>query len=124
MQKREQAKKTGNPTHNGGELRTISLSKIAPPTSNVRQQFDEKNLAELAESIRQHGILQPILVRGIETAQAGKYQIVAGERRFRAAKLAGLKEIPVQVRSMSDEEALGAQIVENLEREDVHPLDE
>src|SRR5262249_10536359 len=109
---------------NGGELRTILLSEIVPPTNNVRQEFDEKSLAELAESIRQQGVLQPILVREIQTSKAGKYKIVAGERRYRAAKLAGLEVIPAQIREMNDEEALSAQIVENLEREDVHPLDE
>jgi ParB family chromosome partitioning protein len=71
-------------------------------------------------------VLQAILVREIAAPKSGKakYQIVAGERRFRAAKLAGLKEIPAQVKSMTDEEALGDQLVENLQREDVHPLDE
>jgi ParB family chromosome partitioning protein len=71
-------------------------------------------------------VLQAILVREIAAPKTGKakYQIVAGERRFRAAKLAGLKEIPAQIKSMTDEEALGDQIVENLQREDVHPLDE
>lgn len=124
MQSREQAKKSIKSPYSAGALRAISLSEIVPSPNNVRQQFDEKGLAELAESIRTQGVLQPILVREVETSKAGKYQIVAGERRFRAAKLAGLKDIPAQIRKMSDEEALSAQIIENLEREDVHPLDE
>jgi ParB family chromosome partitioning protein len=87
---------------------------------------NDSSLRELADSIRQHGVLQPILARWIATPKAGKtkYQIVAGERRFRAARLAGLKEIPAHVRVMSDEEAFGAMLVENLQRMDVHPLDE
>jgi len=104
----------------------IPLIEIEPPPNNVRKQFSEDGLNELAESISKHGVLQAILVRPIEKPKTSKvkYQIVAGERRFRAAKQAGLKEIPAQVRSMSDDEALDAQIVENLQREDVHPLDE
>jgi ParB family chromosome partitioning protein len=106
--------------------RMIPLIEIEPSPDNVRKQIDKGSLNELAESIGKHGVLQSILLRPIETPKASKakYRIVAGERRFRAAKLAGLKEIPASVRSMNDEEALDAQIVENLIREDVHPLDE
>lgn len=100
----------------------IPLGEIEPSSTNPRQ-IDEKSLAELTASIRQNGVLQPILVRPVESGKA-RYQIVAGERRFRAAALAELKEIPAQVREMSDDQALSLQIIENLQREDLHPLDE
>ncbi|MGH9838700.1 MAG: ParB/RepB/Spo0J family partition protein [Blastocatellia bacterium] len=124
-------KKTAANSANDGnavstELRMIPLVELIPLPNNTRGQITESSLTGLAASIRKRGVLQAILVREIAAPKAGKakYQIVAGERRFRAAKLAGLKEIPAQVKSMTDEEALGAQIVENLQREDVHPLDE
>lgn len=104
----------------------IPLVELIPPSSNTRGQITESSLAGLVASIRKRGVLQAILVREIAAPKTGKakYQVVAGERRIRAAKLAGLKEIPAQVKSMTDEEALGDQIVEKLQREDVHPLDE
>ncbi len=105
-----------------GAFLSIPLGEIEVSPTNLRQ-IDEKSLAELAASIRQHGVLQPILLRPIENG-AAKYQIVAGERRFRAAGLAELETIPGQVRAMSDDEALSLQIIENLQREDLHPLDE
>jgi ParB/RepB/Spo0J family partition protein len=107
-------------------LRTIPLPEIARPASNTRQTIARKGITELAGSIRQHGVLQPILVSEITPDKVGqaKYQIIAGERRYLAAEQAGLKEIPALVKALSDEAALGAQIVENLQREEVHPLDE
>lgn len=116
-----------NAKHNGagqaaGAFLLIPLGEIELSPTNTRQ-IDDKSLADLAASIRQNGVLQPILVRPIE-ADSAKYQIVAGERRFRAASMAELTEIPAQVRAMSDDEALSLQIIENLQREDLHPLDE
>ena len=108
--------------HSNAAFLLIRLGEIEFSPTNTRQ-IDDKSLADLAASIRQNGVLQPILVRPVE-AEKAKYQIVAGERRFRAAGLAELKEIPAQVRSMSDDEALSLQIIENLQREDLHPLDE
>jgi ParB family chromosome partitioning protein len=110
----------------GAALRMIPLTELDPPPTNTRKYFKEESLEDLTESIRLHGVLQPILVREVEAHGAGgaRYQIIAGERRFRAARRAGLSEIPAHVRSLSDTEALSAQIVENLQREDVHPLDE
>lgn len=103
-----------------GSLRIIPLSLIDPSPANTRTSFKKESLEELTRSIKKKGVLQPILVR-----QIGKrFQIIAGERRFKAAGKAGLKEIPASVRSMTDEEALDAQLIENLQREDVHPLDE
>lgn len=119
MKKNAKQNGAGNPT---GAFLLIALSEIELSPTNTRQ-IDDKSLADLAASIRQNGVLQPILVRPVE-AERAKYQIVAGERRFRAAGLAELKEIPAQVRAMSDDEALSLQIIENLQREDLHPLDE
>jgi ParB family transcriptional regulator, chromosome partitioning protein len=113
---------------NGGgaaALRLIPLAEIEPSPRNTRRRADAAGLKALAESVRRQGVLQPILVREIKATGGGaKYQVVAGERRLRAAREAGLKAIPAQVRRMDEAEALGAQIVENLQREDVHPLDE
>lgn len=108
------------------KLEVISISKIELGTSNPRKSFDPKALKELAESIKEHGILQPILVRPYvdEKSSWQDYQLVCGERRYRAAIEAGLEEVPCNVRVLSDEEAFELQIIENLERKDVHPLDE
>ena len=126
MRKQSNTKNHTSGNGNRAVLRMIALKELEPPPQNTRQQFDRESLKNLTESIRQQGVLQPILVREIKPARAGdpKYQIIAGERRFRAATEAGLKEIPAQVRQMDETEALSAQIVENLQREDVHPLDE
>lgn len=127
MSKKVQAKRTSRPvTHGPGVPKMIPLIEIEPDPNNVRKQFDEDDLAELAGSIKEQGVLQPILVRPVKSSKASKakYQIVAGERRYRAARLAGLKEILAIVREMNEVEALGAQLVENLQRKDIHPLDE
>jgi len=126
MRKQPASKTRSNGHTITGMFRMIPLVELAPSPNNTRKQFDEDGLCELADSIREHGVLQPILAREVAASKAGKtkYQIVAGERRFRAAKLAGLKEIPAHVRVMGDEEAFGAMLVENLHRADVHPLDE
>jgi ParB/RepB/Spo0J family partition protein len=104
----------------------IPLSEIEPSPNNTRKHINKDKLVELAGSIRQNSLLQPILVRVIVNPKPGraKYQIIAGERRFRAAKIARLKEIPAYVKSMGEGAALNAQIVENLHREEIHPLDE
>jgi ParB family transcriptional regulator, chromosome partitioning protein len=126
MSKRIQAKRTSRPFNHGpGVPRIIPLIEIEPDPNNVRKQFDNDELAELAGSIKENGILQPILVRPVMPSKTSKtkYQIIAGERRYRAARLAGLKEILALVREMNEVEALGAQL-ENLQRKDLHPLDE
>jgi ParB family chromosome partitioning protein len=89
-----------------------------------RTRMDEGALNELAESIRTQGIMQPILVRPLEGKDAGKYEIIAGERRFRAAQLAGLTEVPVLVREVPDESAAVMALIENIQREDLNPLEE
>jgi hypothetical protein len=114
MRKKTAANSANNEDAISTELRMIPLVELIPSPNNTRGQIDEGSLTGLVASIRKRGVLQAILVREIATLKAGKakYQIVAGERRFRAAKLAGLKEIPAQIKSMTDEEALGDQIVE------------
>lgn len=99
---------------------SIALSKIKPNKDQPRKSFDEGKLQELADSIRQNGVIQPILLR-----KSGKgYEIVAGERRYQAAKLAGLKEIPALVREISDKEAFQIALIENLQRADLNPIEE
>lgn len=104
------------------EATIIPISSISPSDSNPRQAFDPEALAELAEDIRRRGLLQPLLVRDLGGAGGG-YELIAGERRFRAAKKAGLEEVPVLVREFSDQEVLEGQLMENLLREDLHPLE-
>jgi len=104
-----------------GELRTVSISVILPSPFQPRRNFSEESLAELAASIKSRGLLQPLLVREIAP---GTYELVAGERRLRAAKMAGLSEVPVLVKHFSDEEALSVALIENLQREDLNPLEE
>ena len=101
---------------------TIRLDAIVASKTNPRKHFDKAALQELAESIGKHGVLQPILVRPNGTE--GNYELVAGERRWRAAKLAKLERIPATVRELADAEVLEIQVVENLQRADLHPLEE
>ena len=107
-------------TEENGSL-TVRLSEIEPNRGQPRRNFDENALAELADSIREHGIIQPLLVRKMET---GGYQLIAGERRWRAARMIGLDEVPVVVREMSETEVLELALIENLQREDLNPLEE
>lgn len=100
---------------------TLKISELQPNREQPRREFDEKSLAELADSISQHGILQPLLVRPFLD---GGYQIVAGERRFRAARMAGLTEVPVVIRDLSDSETMQLALIENLQREDLTPIEE
>jgi ParB/RepB/Spo0J family partition protein len=103
-------------------LQELQIEKVVPSKTNPRKSFNEAALKELAESIKRQGIISPILVR--PTKKVGGYEIVTGERRFRAAQLLGLLEIPAIVREISDEDALEIQVIENLQRQDVHPLEE
>ncbi len=97
-------------------IRNIPLDRIAPNPDQPRMTFDEDALAELAASIREHGVLQPVLVR---PAEPQHYQLVAGERRWRAARVAGLTEIPALIEQLDDETAMEIGIIENLQREDL-----
>jgi ParB family transcriptional regulator, chromosome partitioning protein len=102
--------------------RRVALDAIAPNSRNPRRAFSEADLADLAQSIREHGLVQPIVVR--PAAQPGRYEIIAGERRWRAAREAGLSDVPVVVREASDRTALELAIVENVQRADLNPLEE
>lgn len=99
----------------------LKLIDIEPNKEQPRKTFDEKALSELAESISRNGILQPLLVRPMTD---GTYQLVAGERRWRASRLAGLTEVPVVIKEMTDEQAMEIALVENLQREDLNPIEE
>ncbi len=100
---------------------TLRTDELEPNRSQPRRDFNEQALSELADSISQHGILQPLLVRPIP---GGGYQIVAGERRWRAARMAGLSEVPAVVRELTDEQVTELALIENLQREDLNPLEE
>ncbi|MEO8625657.1 MAG: ParB/RepB/Spo0J family partition protein [Candidatus Limnocylindrales bacterium] len=103
-------------------VRNIPLERISPNPDQPRMNFDEQALADLASSVREHGVLQPILVR--PTGEPQRYQLVAGERRWRAAKIAELDVIPALIEQLDDETALEIGIIENLQREDLSPLEE
>jgi ParB family chromosome partitioning protein len=109
----------------GNGLPTIlKLSQLQTGKYQPRTRMDEGSLYELAESIRSQGVMQPILVRPVGDAALGRYEIIAGERRSRAAKLAGLSEVPVLVKDVSDESAAVMALIENMQREDLNPLEE
>lgn len=99
----------------------VRISDIEPNRDQPRKAFDEEKLSELAESIRENGLLQPLVVRPLPN---GRYQIVAGERRWRASRLAGLTELPVVVMPLADDKALEMALIENLQREDLTPVEE
>ncbi len=100
--------------------RTININKIEPNKSQPRKHFDEDALAELADSIKQYGIIEPLVV-----AKRNKYyEIIAGERRWRAARLAGLKEVPVVIKDFTDQEIVEIALIENIQREDLNPIEE
>lgn len=105
------------------ENKSISIELILLPASQPRRYFDAQKLQQLTESIRKHGVIEPILVRPSNTKE-GRYELVAGERRLRAAQIAGLDSIPVTIRELSDEESLQLSLVENLQRDDLNPLEE
>lgn len=108
-----------NPKVQSSEI-MVKLSKIEPNRSQPRKQFDEDALLELAESIKQYGILQPLLV----SDKKDYYEIITGERRWRAAKLAGLKEVPVLVKEFNNQEVVEISLIENIQREDLNPVEE
>ena len=105
---------------NNGSV-TLKISEIEPNRSQPRKEFDEKALSELAESISKHGLLQPLLVRPLPL---GGYQIVAGERRYRACRMAGITEVPVIIRELGETETMEIALIENLQREDLTPIEE
>ena len=99
----------------------LPISEVESNSSQPRKNFDEEALAQLADSIREHGIIQPLTVRKLTS---GYYQIIAGERRWRAARLAGLQEVPVTVIEADDRKAAELAMIENLQREDLDPIEE
>ena len=101
--------------------KTLRLSEIEPNREQPRKNFSDETIAALADSIKEHGVLQPILVRPMPN---GSYQIVAGERRWRAARMVGLSEIPVTIRELSDIETMQIAVIENLQRENLDPVEE
>jgi ParB family chromosome partitioning protein len=114
-----------NPPGNPGLPTTLLLTEMVPGMYQPRTHMDEGALYELAESIKVQGIMQPVLVRLLKDgANAGKYEIIAGERRFRAAKIAGLDQVPVLVRDVPNEAAAAMALIENIQREDLNPLEE
>ncbi len=101
--------------------KTLRVSEIEPNRGQPRKNFSDEAIAALADSIREHGMIQPILIRPIST---GGYQIVAGERRWRAARMLGMDEVPVNIRELSDAEAMQIALIENLQRENLNPIEE
>lgn len=108
------------PVDNSDQVQEIPIAAIVPNTFQPRTQFDQEALDDLAASVKAHGILQPIMVR---PSGKGRYELVAGERRFRAAELAGLSRVPVIVREISDEESLTVALIENIQREDLNAIE-
>lgn len=105
----------------GNGVETIPLRDIEPDPNQPRKTFSEESIAELAQSITEHGLLQPIVVR---SRLPGRYIIIAGERRWRACRLAGLTEVPVIVREVTEEQAMELALIENLQREDLNPVEQ
>jgi ParB family chromosome partitioning protein len=110
-----------NTTESAEGITVLRLADIEPNLKQVRKTFDAESIAELAESIKEHGLIQPIVVR---KGKNGFYQIIAGERRWRACKMAGLAEVPVIIRDFDDKSSSLVALVENLQREDLNPVEE
>lgn len=104
----------------GGSEKVVSITKVEPNREQPRKYFNEDAIEELAVSIKQHGVVQPILVQDCKD----HYEIIAGERRWRAARVAGLKEIPVLIKNLSKEEIMEISLIENIQREDLNPIEE
>ena len=102
------------------EFQIVPIDNVVESSTNPRRRFSQQGMQDLTDSVRKHGVLVPLLVRPIN----GHFEIIAGARRFRAAKAAELEELPVRVKEIGDSEALELQILENLQREDIHPLEE
>ncbi len=114
-------KKDSAPTSSGGGILEVELFKIVPNPYQPRVEFDQEKLIELAESIKQHGILQPLVV---SKTNGNQFELIAGERRFQASKLAGLEKVPVIIREVDNQEKLELAIVENIQRHNLNPVEE
>ena len=112
---------SGNEERTGDTLTEVPVGLLKPGRFQPRTRMDPQSIAELADSIKAQGLIQPILVRPVEN---GKYEIIAGERRWRASQLAGLTQVPVVVRAVPDKSALAMALIENIQREDLNPLEE
>jgi len=112
---------SGSDEANSESLQSLPVDRIGPGKYQPRTRMDETSLTELAESIKTQGVMQPILVRPVD---GGRYEIIAGERRWRAAQRAGLKQVPALVRTVPDQAALALALIENIQREDLNPLEE
>jgi ParB family chromosome partitioning protein len=112
---------TSSEREHASALQTIAIDRVLPGRFQPRARMDEASLAELADSIREQGVMQPILVRPVD---GGRFEIVAGERRWRAAQRAGLTEVPALVKDVPDQNALALALIENIQREDLNPLEE
>ena len=110
-----------NASEDSNSTVTLKISELEPNKEQPRRDFDDEALAELADSISQHGVLQPLLVRPMA---GGGYQIVAGERRYRACRMAGVQEVPVVIRELDDGQVMELALIENLQREDLSPVEE
>ena len=108
-------------TTKSGKLVTLGITQVSPSRYQPRREFDEEKLQQLADSISRYGVLQPLLVRDMGN---GRYQLLAGERRWRAARLAGLTELPVQLKELEDQGVLEVALIENLQREDLNPMEQ
>lgn len=118
--KKEKETKEAVPESKGAQETIVKISMVEPNRKQPRKNFDEDTLQELSDSIKQFGLIQPILVQD----RKDHYEIIAGERRWRAAKLAGLKEIPVIIRDYSEREIMEISLIENIQREDLNPIEE
>ena len=116
----DKAAAAGESAKSAGDILYVDINDIKPNTNQPRKAFDEEKLEDLANSIREHGLIQPVVLRSLGTG----YEIVAGERRWRAARKVGVKEIPCIVRELSDEENMLLAIIENMQREDLNPIEE
>src|SRR5450432_2365100 len=112
---------SGSDDANSESLQSLPVDRVGPGKYQPRTRMDEASLTELAESIKTQGVMQPILVRPVD---GGRYEIIAGERRWRAAQRAGLKQVPALVRTVPDQAALALALIENIQREDLNPLEE
>ena len=110
-----------NSLENNESIRTVRVTDVEPNKNQPRKKFDDEEIQKLADSIRDHGLIQPIIVRVIEDE---RFQIVAGERRWRACKMAGINEIPIIVKEISDEETAKLALIENVQRADLNPIEE
>ena len=112
---------TDDEARDGDSLQTLAIDRVRPGRYQPRTKMDAASLAELALSIKEQGVMQPILVRPVD---GGRFEIVAGERRWRAAQQAGLREIPALVKNVPDQSALAVALIENIQREDLNPIEE